>query len=448
MRKWTLLAGALGCAVTAPAAWAQAAGDTADTNDITAIGRRLVDAGTTPRLGLYDEFAGNPSGGVRRGTRDSGSVMYGVDLDMDRLAGVPGGQFHAIINQTFGRSLNNDITKNAISFQAKYKPYRNDRLATITYEQSLFGGVVDITGGREPALSVFNTSPLFLQFQSNAEWPNPSVVPIQDKTLSFYPYDTWGGHIRINTSDSTYVLTGAYEANTALQPSDGYNWATATATGAEVPVELGYHSSFADKAMPTNARVGFWYNTSDYTDPYYNTKGASKVQAGGTALTRNGQSGFYLSGDQVIYRPDPRATRNLAIFGGMQAADDDAEVVRRQFHLGLVYTGPWESRPTDTIGIVGNLLQLGKEKKDFLQDSRRKAGGTDGVSSNEYIFEANYGVQLTSAINIRPNIQYVVNPDTILSPNTKFQPKNIFVVGCRLSMEIDKMLGINRKNSQ
>jgi len=43
---------------------------------------------------------------------------------------------------------------------------------------------------------------------------------------------------------------------------------------------------------------------------------------------------------------------------------------------------------------------------------------------------------------VTPNVEYIVNPDTTQRPDAKFAPKNAFVVGIRLTLNLDDALGI------
>ncbi|WP_040850544.1 carbohydrate porin [Nitrospirillum viridazoti] len=109
--------------------------------------------------------------------------------------------------------------------------------------------------------------------------------------------------------------------------------------------------------------------------------------------------------------------------------------------LGFVLTGPFESRPDDTFGIVGSYIQLGPREVDFLRASRAAAGGTDPVHNAESIFEINYGYKVARGIKVSPNIQYVLDPDNILRPGAAHQSKDILAFGVRLSVELGAVLG-------
>jgi len=63
--------------------------------------------------------------------------------------------------------------------------------------------------------------------------------------------------------------------------------------------------------------------------------------------------------NQVVYRPDLANTRNLRLFGGFTHSLDEPEEIQWGGDLGMLYTGPFASRPLDTIGAIGTVMHFG-----------------------------------------------------------------------------------------
>ena len=64
------------------------------------------------------------------------------------------------------------------------------------------------------------------------------------------------------------------------------------------------------------------------------------------------------------------------------------------------------------------------------------------IPTQQIMMELNYGIQLTPAIRLTPNLQYIINPDQTRFP---FYPKNIpdaFVVGAKLSVDLFTLAGL------
>ena len=58
------------------------------------------------------------------------------------------------------------------------------------------------------------------------------------------------------------------------------------------------------------------------------------------------------------------------------------------------------------------------------------------------MMELNYGLQVTPAIRLTPNLQYIVNPDQTRFP---YYPKNIpdaLVIGAKLSVDLFTLAGL------
>lgn len=427
---------------SAPAAAPQPSGPSSarpPAGPLASIGAALADKGIYPRAILVDEFAGNVTGGQGRGARNSFATAFGADLDLGRMVGIEGGEFRATFNKSVGTSLAQSDTLNAVSFQTRYKKFQNLRLAILAYEQDLFGGKVNIAAGRVSALSYFNASPLYCNFQSNAVCFNPSVVAIGDQGLSFFPYGTWGGRVKIAPNKRFYVQFGAFEANVPLQPTNGFDWSTRQATGVQAPIEIGFQSATPAAPHAYHLRIGGYINTSRYNDPYLNAAGRPLIPNGGTPLKHQDLHSWYVMGDVVLARPGPQ--RTVTLFGGTMQTLEDYVPWKSQTLLGVVYKGPFASRPTDTFGLVASYLRLGDRQVDFLNAARRRAGGTDPAYRSEWIIEANYGFQLYRGVRLNPNVQLVLHPDNNLRPASPKRSGNIVAFGMRLSVELGDLLG-------
>lgn len=412
------------------------------TGPLRGIGNALADKGIYLRALLVDEFAANATGGQGRGHGNSLAMPFGTDIDLDKLVGWDGAVFHMSINKSIGTSLAAEHTGNAVSFQTRYKTYHNMRLSALSLDQDLFDGKINITGGRVSALTFFNASTIYCNFQNNSVCFNPAVLPIQNKSLSFFPYGTWGGRVKVNPSKRFYAEIGAFETNPSLNPTNGFDFSTKSDTGVMTAMEIGFQSAspLADHAY--HVRLGAYRNSAPVSDPFFNTNGLSRVRFKGTPLLhQDGQTGWYAMGDVVLARLGADRRRNVTLFGGTIGSPDDYTLFKNQTLLGAVVTGPFANRPEDTFGIVGSYIRLGNREVDFLQASRRAAGGIDDVRDAEGIFEINYGFKVMRGIRINPNVQYIVDPDNILKPTAEHQSKNILAFGVRLSVEVGAVLG-------
>jgi hypothetical protein len=75
---------------------------------ILRLGQDLLDLGVLPRLRYVQSFAANPVGGLTQGTDTSGVVLFGADMDLNRVAHLPGAQLHVTFAQFYGHELATD----------------------------------------------------------------------------------------------------------------------------------------------------------------------------------------------------------------------------------------------------------------------------------------------------------------------------------------------------
>jgi porin len=412
---------------------------------LAGVGQSLASKGIYIRALAVDEFAGNVTGGQERGVGNSYALPFGIDLDFDRLLGWKGAALHYSMNVSRGSSLAADHTANAISFQTRYKTVHNLRLAALALEQNLWDGKVNISGGRVAPLTYFNQSNLYCTFQSNSVCFNPAVVPIQDRGLGFFPYNTWGGRIKVAPSKRFYVQLGVFEANTSLIQTNGFDWSTRGSTGHQVAFEVGLQSPSPIARHAYHLRLGGYTNSSPVNDPYLNTKGVPRIgpgSAGGAPLVHQGQTGLYAMGDMVVGHVRGDGKRPVTLFGGVIGATNDYVPFKGQALAGVIATGILPGRPADTIGLVGSYIRIGDRQRDLLQASRALAGGSDRVFPDEGVFELNYGIAAARGVRISPNIQYVVSPDNFGQPRAVKRSKNILAFGLRVSLDGAAILGL------
>ncbi|WBO61240.1 carbohydrate porin [Acidocella sp. MX-AZ03] len=147
-------------------------------------------------------------------------------------------------------------------------------------------------------------------------------------------------------------------------------------------------------------------------------------------------------GDVDVAHLNLSGTRNVTFFGGTLIANRDYLTFTSQTLFGVLVTGPFASRPTDTLGLAGTYLTLGSQEVDYLRAARAAAHGSGGVANHEEIFELNYGFNLYRGIRLNPNVQVVLNPDNILEPSAKHASRDILAFGVRLTINPGMLLGM------
>lgn len=389
------------------------------------------------------QAAANPIGGIRQGSAYAGQLFFGIDADLNRIAGIDGGSLHIAVTNRHGRNLAGDFIGNNTSVQEIFGGGQTTRLTLFSYQQKLFDNRLDIEVGRLVANIAFLNSPIYCNFQTNSACGNPTFV-FKTSNFTFWPVSSWGAHAKAWITDTVFFHAGVYEVNPLhQQPGDnGLDFSTKGATGAIMPFELGYSTTFANNRLPRNYGIGGWYDASDYADPMRDVTGRRSVLTGLQPATRFGRSGVYARFDQMVWRPDPGGIQGLTVFGVAMAGTSGRLVEDYFLEIGALQTGTFAGRPFDTIGFVINTQKFSPLALENIVLAQNAIGLNRSIPTQQIMMELNYGIQLTPAIRLTPNLQYIVNPDQTRFP---YYPKNIpdaFVVGAKLSVDLFTLAGL------
>lgn len=408
---------------------------------IIRLGQNLLGLGVLPRLRYVQSVAANPVGGITQGTDTSGVVIFGADMDLNKVVRLAGAQLHVTFAQFFGHELATDHIGTRTKVQSFYYPKKQFELAELTYEQSLLDGRLNLLVGRANATGEFARSTYGCRFQNVADCPFELTQAVAG--FPGFPYVNWGGRVRYNPTPGTYVKAGAFEANSTRNTNSGFDWGLNHSTGFVIPAEAGYGTDFATDPYPRHAKVGGWYNSAPYTDPFLNTRRRSRGQFGGQPLLYSGgRAGLYALGDQVVYRYDPATTRNVAVFGTVAAPFDGEGLFAFQGVAGAIWSGPLASRPGDQIGLLGTYIRLSNKEDGFLNALLQKARSPTLVSRNQFVFEANYNYRVVEGVFLAGGLQYLVNPDQISRQSATRAPRDALVVGLKLALNVNELLGL------
>ncbi|HWK44660.1 MAG TPA: carbohydrate porin [Stellaceae bacterium] len=410
---------------------------------MTSIGNSLLAHGIYLRGDYIGEFAANPSGGIKQSDRYAGQVDAGADFDLNTIAGIPGAAVHLTFSQRHGQNLAAKDIGSSVSVQEVYGGGQTYRLSELSWDQALFNDKLEFLVGRIDVGSDFAASSIYCNFQTNSVCGNPSLFG-QDNSLTYFPVPTWGGRFTVKPTPQYYIQSGAYEASAyqGLSTQHGFDFSTDKSTGVIIPFEVGYQTSFRTDAMPRHYRLGGFYDSAQYNDPYFDTTGRSQAVTGGSFQTHSGRTTLFALFDQMIWRPDPAKERGLILFGGLTTGTSSDQVADYYLQLGLLQRGTFEGRDADTVGLVVTDLKFSQRTENFIIDSRRLAGGTGSPNANMIMMEVNYGAQVTPWLRFVPNLQYIINPDNINEPTRKTNIPDAFVIGLKMAVSLPSLIGL------
>ena len=108
-------------------------------------------------------------------------------------------------------------------------------------------------------------------------------------------------------------------------------------------------------------------------------------------------------------------------------ADDRTAKTDRQIAGGLIYTGPFSTRPDDDVGFALGTTHVNDRVADVQALQNSLGRGPVAVQDSEYAFELFYTYRPTPGLLFRPNIQYVYHP------GGTSQNDNVLVFGLKSS---------------
>jgi porin len=209
------------------------------------------------------------------------------------------------------------------------------RMVYFYLEQKLWNGRADIVAGRYTLGADFGASPLNCIFMALTICGNPRIMPLQ-RGFSSWPLTDWGARIRVHPTETTYVMTGLFESSTGSGGPSGFHWSLNDATGAVVPLELGYEPSFGSNALTGHYEIGGFYDTSKYPDYYYDVNGDPALLSGLPYKIHNGRGTVYFLFDQMLMRNGPGLTNGLNLVAGFLDSNTATSPYRTEAYVGFV----------------------------------------------------------------------------------------------------------------
>lgn len=391
------------------------------TGDWGGLRTDLKDAGIAVRADYVSETFSAVDGGQRRGTAYTQQLRAGVDLDMDKLAGVQGGAIHLTINDRRGVGISSDYVGNRLPIQeAAGGPYA--RLSELTWEQNFDGGRLNLRvgffamgndlGGLAIGCNLVNAAFCAhpLSESGSTGWYN-------------YPNARWGAALRYKLRPDLIVRTGVFQVNPELGlEKNAFKPFAGDTTGVLLPLELEYDpgTTPGSRVMPGHYKIGFYYDTAN-------------AARQGTAGRVHARFGGYVLGDQMILRDrGGNGARGLSIFGHFTANPEQSAQITRWYAGGLLKVGTFAGRDADTVALGVIHAQVNERLRAAHATPTPLTDGYTALPEGETAIELSYGLQATRWLNIRPDVQYIVHPGAFSYRRTA----DALALGVQVKMQI------------
>jgi porin len=413
----------------ATSAWAGAPQPFSDTLTLDRDGIRgsWLDEGIDFRIGYVSETATNVQGGAQELARYTDQITFTTTLDLEKILDFRHAQFKMTITDRNGDNLSTDANLQTLQqVQELYGRGQTWRWTQFWYDQQYLDGVLDWKIGRLTEGEDFASFSCEFMNLTFCGAPPGNIV---GSYWYNWPVSQWATRVKVSIKGLGYVQVGAFDVNSNyLETKYAMDlWRPGSASGVLVPVEIGWLPTFGH-GLTGSYKVGAWYNSSTAPDVVENTNGQPLLIAGGQPLMRHGQYGAYVNLEQRL--TSPARDRGLSVFLNATYADRRTSTLDNQIAAGLLYKGLFGSRPVDQLGFAIGRTHVNSRIADVETDLDAANPGSVGVQGSEYVGELFYSLQATRWLELRPNVQYVVQPGGI-ARNT-----DDIIIGLRLSINL------------
>ncbi|WAH61013.1 carbohydrate porin [Pseudomonas silvicola] len=420
LRPAALLALAL-CAGGAQAADAFAVDSPWMTGDWGGLRTDWLKRGIDIKLGYTGESASNLRGGYQKHnhvTRYADQFNLGADIDLQKLLGWEDAAFSVSITNRNGDNLNEKISDPRATGLGSTQEIQGrgsvSRLSELWLSKGWFDDRINLKAGRFAVSDDFAVEDcLFQNLAFCGSQPGNYVNSIYNGPIS-----QWAARVRYRLSDSVYTQIGAFNVNpSTLENDNGFKLNGAGTQGTFVPVELVWTPSV--NQLPGEYRLGYYHSNVNAPHVYKDADNQPAALTGNDYRSVDSRHGMWLVGKQQLTSVNGDASRGLTLYASATFQDRATTAVDSYQKLALVYKGPFDARPTDTLGLGVARVHASSL---FLRNART-ANAQSGLSyddagyvpeqHSEYVAELNYGIQATRWLNVMPSLQYIKHPDGV-----------------------------------
>jgi len=366
--------------------------------------------GVTPFFSYNGVIQGNVIGGESREAAYSMETVYGVTLDLHQLLEWQGASLQVSGSTNAGRNLSDTIPNTFTVSQAYVVP--TTLFYELFYSQELFEEKLQLWAGRLSAGDWFASLPAFgLQVQGGING-NPESLFLNSNFTSS-PVATWGAMAQVRPSSDTYLTSGIYQATTRLQDAayHGLDFSIRANDGILLLTEVGWTPSFGQKPSPSSdgkspAAASPGLDGIYQLGGYYSTLPYDGFEGG----TINNTYGFYLLAQQMLWRSAANPNIQFSLWAGVTYSPQEQVAQMPLMGMGgAIFQGLIPGRDQDM------LLMTWLTGRFSPSYANSQAVEGSSLASSETVFELSYLVQLTPAIGIQPDLQYIIRPNGIAS---------------------------------
>lgn len=393
----------------------------------------LLNKGIDIKMGYTGESASNIDGGYKhdRVTRYADQFNLGADINLQTLLGWNDAAFSLSLTNRNGDNINEKINDPRSAGMGSTQEIQGrgsvTRLSELWLSKGWFDDRLNIKAGRMAVSDDFAVEDC--SFQGLAfcgSQPGNYVNSIYNGPIS-----QWALRVRYRIGNELYAQIGAFNVNpSGLDNDNGFKLNGAGTHGTLFPVELVWRPTLTQ--LPGEYRIGYYHSTANGTDVYKDENNRPAVITGNDYRSDDSRHGFWVVGKQQLTSVNGDASRGLTLTASATFQDRATTVVDSYQKVSLVYKGPFDARPTDTLGFgiarvhASSLFLRNARTSNSVNDLSDEDAGYLPEQHSMYATELNYGIQATKWLNVMPNLQYIKNPNGVR------QVDNALVVGLQV----------------
>jgi porin len=387
----------------------------------------LADEGVRIGATYIGEMMGDASEGMRRGAIYEGQLSFGLDLNLEKLAGWRGATAHAGAFQLHGHGPSAHLVHNIMDVSnIEAKP--STRLDTLWLQQNLFEDRLSVRVGQIRADDDFLISPTASYLLNGTfAWASTASANMTSGGPA-YPLPAPGLRVRLSPMNNLGILAAVFSGNPAgsrcrddPQVCNSYGTNFSFGSRALWMTELQYTTGNVGRLLPGIYKLGGWYETGSFAMGLHNHSADFEI---------------YAVADSVIWRGLRTSNQELSTFLRLGWSPPDRNLTSLYADGGLAYEGLILKTDKDRIVLGVAYAKTGSDAHKTDPDTATSIDPSHPVWSYECVIELSYVLPLAPWLTIQPDLQYVIHPGgNIPNPyNPAGTIVNALVLGLRTSI--------------
>lgn len=393
----------------------------------------LARKGIQFRLSYITDVLGNVRGGQRQGWINQGLFEPSLEVDFEKLAGLPGlrGYVNAFFIHNTGRIRRDYV--GGVNTIAAIEAMPRIRLSELWLEQRFANGAVRLRAGQIAADVEFLYSDLSVMFLQS-DFPTISALNLPGGGPAF-PLATPGIFLQIEPNDRFNLRAALFNGQVAPpgagdeQVRNRYNTNFRVSDPGLIFAEARLQTNQAEDApgLARILRLGGWAHLGRFEHSQRATDGGllADPASSGVPLRRRGTGGLYAVLDQQLWRPaGGDALSGVSVFGRVSVAPSDRSEIGFFADGGVVLANLLPSRPKDRFGISLTHARYAEGVRRYDSSFARLNADAPSRRSSETNLEVTYLAEIMPGFDLQPVITHIWNP-------SERPGRNALVIGFR-----------------